>query len=1129
MTPVNLREKTQKQILLLDGAFGTYLASKYKDPVGGDALHGGCMEYLSLSSPDRVSGIHSDYLEAGADAVETNTFGGNALKLSEYGLSADAYEINLASVKLARKEADRYSSPGWPRYVIGSMGPTGKLPSSSNPELGDITYCELKDIFLPQARAILEGGADAILVETGQDMLEMKAAVNAAKTAISEQRRDIVIMAHATLANNGRMLLGTEVSAFMAVMGSLGVDIVGLNCSTGPSEMESSLGFLSANAPCLISCVPNAGLPAEEKGKIVFPLSPNEMAGIMDDLCRKYRIDVIGGCCGTTPGHIRAMRSIIGKYPRRKIPSARHFAGSYRGFDIDAKPRPIKVGERMNTQGSRKMRAMLASADHDGIVELGKAQERKGADLLDLCVALTGHTSEAENAAILTARLAESVEIPLMIDSTDVEVIEKALENYPGTAFINSVNLEDGGEKAERIFSLAKEHGSFVVCLAIDEKGMASGSERKLEVAERIYRMAVEDHSMAPGRLFFDLLTFTLATGEPAYRDSAADTIEAIRALKAKIPGTFTVLGVSNVSFGLSGASRKVLNVVFLDAAVKAGLDMAILNVSEYAAGEDIDIKERLLAEKLISGGGGKALTDLVEHFSSVSPASGASGPGKDAGSLTIEKRILACVLDRDISGILPLVDEALKTYPADFIISDILMEAMKQAGEKLDSGEMVLPYVLQSAEVMKKAIEYLEKSFSGSATPDKGKVVLATVEGDVHDIGKNLVKMLFANNGFLVIDLGKQVPVQKILETAEKEKPDAVGLSALLVSTSRHMKTCVTAMHEAGLDCPLIVGGAPVNEDFAAEIAKVEGNVPYRGGVFYAKDAFSGLRIVKALRKENEKAKMLDEYRKKISERSGKNGRKIIPEKLPKAAKRAGCSYPEPPFYGVRAISRIPADDVMRHLDKRFLFEVSWGAGLKDPDGKKALIKEEYEPVLERLKEDAIRNGWLDLKAVYGYFRCGANRGKLSVLDGDGKKLAIFDLASEGRKTSIADYFNAEDIVAFQAVTIGGEMTKAVGELIDNGDDARAFYLHGLSVNLAEALAAYVHERIRKELKLEPGRGKRYSPGYPLWKDLKDQEKIFELLDITKRIGVSLTKDHQMVPEQSTTALIVHNDKALY
>ncbi len=1124
---MTLREKISKNILLLDGAFGTYIASKES---GGRAQSpSGSMEELSSFSPGVISGIHADYFDAGADAVETNSFGGNRLKLAEYGLSKEVYSINLESARLARREADRFSTDKWPRYVVGTMGPTGKLPSSPDPQLGDIGYAELRDIFSEQAAALIDGGVDAILVETGQDILEMKAAVNGAKKAISAKKKDIVLMAHATLANNGRMLLGTEVSAFMAVMTAIGTDVVGINCSTGPAEMEGAVSFLGNNAPCYVSCVPNAGLPFERNGKTVFPMSPEEMAEIMSGFLKKYRIDVVGGCCGTCPEHIRAMRKVLGTAGKKHVTGRYFSASSYRGFDIKTMPRPIKVGERMNTQGSRGMKEMLTRRDYDSIVELGKTQERQGADILDLCVALTERSTEKEDAAILVKRLAQSVEVPVMIDSTDPEVVERALENYPGTAFINSINLEDGGKKALRILELAREHGSFVVCLAIDEKGMAGTVERKLEVADRIYGLAVEGAGISPGRLIFDLLTFALSTGESEYRCSAVDTIKAVGKLKEKHPLVLAVLGVSNVSFGFSGPSRKTLNMAFLGAAAKSGLDMAIVNPAEYMKADDLPERERKLAEDLIFNSHDGALQDFIEHFASQGKAGARAPQDKPAENLSIEERITRCVLSRDSSAILPLMDEALKKYTADVIITEILMGTMKLAGEKLDKGEMVLPYVLQAAEVMKKAIEHLEGKLSGDRSVSRGKVILATVEGDVHDIGKNLVKMLLANNGFTVIDLGKQVSVERIIEATKREKPDAVGLSALLVSTSRHMRTCVGAMHDAGLEYPIIVGGSPVNERFARDISFAGNGSLYKGGVFYAKDAFMGLGIIKALVDKNEKSGMMRKYLSTTAPVENAGGIKTRSGSGNDISRRKVCGVPFPPFYGVRAIDRIPADEVMMYLNKKFLFEVSWGTGKKSPQGREKLIREEYEPALEEIKEEALRNNWLDLKAVYGYFRCRVKGTEMSVLGESGEEIASFDFRSESSSNGIYSYFAEEDLAIFQAVTIGGKLTQAVGNLSDKGFSARAYYLHGFGVNLAEALAQYVHSRILKELGLRGDRGKRYSPGYPLWPDLKDQEKLFRILEVTERIGVSLTSGYQMVPEQSTTAIIVHCDKAEY
>ncbi|MFQ5952267.1 MAG: homocysteine S-methyltransferase family protein, partial [Candidatus Omnitrophota bacterium] len=924
----SLKDKLKKDTLLLDGAFGTYARSLGFTEAD---FHGktGCMEYLTLTRPDLVGKIHSDYLEAGADAVETNTFGGSAIKLAEYSLADKVYEINKASASLARSVADRYSRFLNPKYVVGTMGPTGKLPSSSDAVLGDVNYADLKKVFYDQALGIIDGGADALLVETGQDLLEMKAAVSGAKEALKERRKDLLLMAQCTLANNGRMLLGTEVSAVMATLSYLGVDVIGMNCSTGPVEMETAVKYLSENSPTFISSVPNAGLPVEVEGKTVYPLGPAEMAEIMARFVRDYGVDVIGGCCGTGPEHIRKIREALAKVKtrKRKPRDNYYYASFYKGYDLREASRPVKVGERVNTQGSRKMKDLLLKENFDEIVELGKEQQRRGAEMLDVCAVLSERSTEKRDVVLLTGRLGESVQVPLMIDSTDTDVIEAALQKYPGTAFINSVNLEDGGKKAEKVFALAKEHGSFVVNLAIDEEGMAKTVKRKLDIAERLHKIATVKYGLQEHRLLFDLLTFTLGTGEKEYADAAKNTCKAIAELKKRFPGALTVLGVSNVSFGLAKEARRVLNASFLHHATRSGLDMAIVNPAESLNYDDIPADERALAEDLIFNRKADALEKLIDYFSKKAPKK--AEEVEEEVSMAVEEKIKKCILDRNKAGIIPLLEEALKSCKAEDIVNNVLMEAMRQVGEKLDSGEMVLPYVLQSAEVTRKAIEYLNKFLSAETARKGGKVLLATVFGDVHDIGKNLVKMILQNNGFEVIDLGKQVPVEKIIEEAKRNKVDAVGLSALLVSTARHMKTCVQEMYEAGLNYPVIIGGSPVTEKFAKEISHLEDSSVYKGGVFYAKDAFVGLKVIQVLMNPETRENAMAEYLKKVEKKPGapaeeEAGRVFAPARGVKRKE----SVPLPPFYGVRAVSNIPADEVFAFLDEKTLFNLGWSAG---------------------------------------------------------------------------------------------------------------------------------------------------------------------------------------------------------
>ncbi|MBF0217876.1 MAG: homocysteine S-methyltransferase family protein, partial [Candidatus Omnitrophica bacterium] len=861
----SLRDTLKKEILLIDGGFGTYIQSLgLNDSDFGDKL--GCMEYLNHSYPALVEKVHAGYLEAGAMAVETNSFGGNILKLSEYGLADYVFGLNREAAKIARKAADRFSTKKEKRFAIGSMGPTGKLPSSTDPVLGDVTYYKLKEMFARQAEGLIAGGVDALLVETGQDLLEMKAAVSGARDAVRSAGKDIVIMAQFTLGEGARMLLGTEVSAAMASLGYLGVDVIGINCGTGPKEMELPVKFLSENCGAYISCIPNAGLPRDVDGKAVYPLKPAEMAAIMANFVRKYGLDMVGGCCGTTPEHIKAIAEKLKDIKKRKRAVGGAFvASSYRAFPVEVMTPPIKIGERINTQGSKRMKELLLSGDLDGIVELGKDQEEAGAELLDVCVVLTERNTEKEDIITLTKKLAESVKIPLAIDSTDPDVIQAALSNYPGTAFINSANLEDGGLKAGKIFGLAAEFGAFVICLVIDKKGMARTAGEKISVAKEIYKIAVKEYGLKPHQLVFDMLTFSLGSGEKEYAGSAKETFEAIKRVKKELKGALTVLGVSNVSFGLPKDGRSVLNAVYLAHAVKAGLDFAIVNPSQYIEYKKIPVKQRTLSENLIFDRNAGSLEKFTAYF--MKGKTTKSEPALKSKKTPIEKRLAECVIQRNKRDIEALVGEALEKFTAQEIIGDILLKTMREIGDKLASGELVLPYVLQSAEVMRKALEVLGKHLPKDDIYKKGRIVLATVFGDVHDIGKNLVKMILSNNGFDVIDLGKQVPAEKIIEEAKRLQADAVGLSALLVSTARHMRSFVQALSDAGLNFPVLIGGAATNSLFAKDISILRDKSVYRGGVFYAKDAFQGLNFAEVLVDKVEKGRLKDEYLREVKE----------------------------------------------------------------------------------------------------------------------------------------------------------------------------------------------------------------------------------------------------------------------
>ncbi|MBF0494617.1 MAG: homocysteine S-methyltransferase family protein, partial [Candidatus Omnitrophica bacterium] len=1099
-----------------------------------------CMEYLAFSRPDLINKVHNDYFLAGADAVETNTFGANAIKLAEYGLENKVFEVNKKNAELARDSANRYYSPKHTRYVVGTMGPTGRLPSSNDPALGGITYSELKKVFKEQALGLIKGSADALLIETSQDLLEVKAAVGGAKEAMLEAGVSLPVMAQITLNNNGRMLLGTSVFAATASLYHLGVNVIGMNCGAGPLEMEHALGVLSERCPVYVSFLPNAGLPREENGKTVFPLTPDEMARVMSDFLSKYRLDVIGGCCGTGPEHIKAMREIVGRQKRSFNGTTRIFASFYEGYDVDDMPKPVIAGERVNTQGSKKVKELLLSNEYDGIIEIGRAEERKGAAILDVCAVLTERNTEKEDAVYIFKRLAESVKSALMIDSTDTGVIEAAAASYPGTCFVNSVNFEDGGTKAGKVFGIAKEFGSFVIALVIDEKGMAKTLEHKMLVAERIYELGVNKYGLMPHQLVFDMLTFSLGSGEAEYADSAVSTFDGIRKLKEKHPGVLTTLGVSNVSFGFPKQSRKIMNAVFLHHAVLAGLDIAIVNPEHYLEYERIDIREREICENVIFNKVPAAVGDLLEYFGSKQDVDTAEKRKDDA--LPLDEKLRNCVINRESAGLPGLLNEELKTRRAEDIINGTLLAAMREVGEKLDSGELVLPYVLQSAEVMRRALLYLKDFLPKERAVTKGTIVLATVFGDVHDIGKNLVKMILENNGYTVIDLGKQVSVERIVEETEKNKADAVGLSALLVSTARGMKSCVKAFAERGWKIPILIGGAPINENFAREISILDDKNVYKGGIYYARDAFVGLRLAEELLNNGGK--------KAFPEKSAPvvQPQKIVPAGLPDkkveldkyliANLKKGSVLPSvekipvPPFYGVRTVNNISIDEVFASLDKNSLFSLGWGTKHKDKGIANHLTGGEFEKILDDLKNESITKNWFTLKAVYGYFGAKSAGSKLNVFGRDGKVIESFDFAhSVTGKKSIADHFESGtlDLAAFQAVTVGDKITRVLEILEQDGEYSKFYFLHGLSVYLAEALAEYMNSLIRKELKIKNGSGKRYSPGYALWKNLADQEKIFRLLDVEKSIGVKLTAAYQMVPEQSTTAIVLYHKGAEY
>jgi 5-methyltetrahydrofolate--homocysteine methyltransferase len=1138
---VTFREAIARRVLVFDGAMGTQIQGEHLtlSDFGGKE---GANDLLTLTRPDLIEQIHGRYYAVGCDVVETNTFGSSRLKLDEYGVGHRTYEVNFRAAILARRAAERHATPSQPRFVAGSMGPTGMLPSSSDPALGNITADALERIYFEQAKGLIEGGVDALILETHQDMLELRAAVLGADACRRELMRDVFIIAQPTLIDqNGRMLLGTEVASALATLERLPVDAIGLNCSTGPAEMREAVRYLGERCSHYVSVLPNAGMPENVDGRAVYKLSPAELAEALASFVTEFGVDMVGGCCGTTPAHLKAVveRLATVTAPRRVRPRpGPELSSAMKAVPLTLEPRPLVVGERLNAQGSRKVKELLIADDYPGLLQIARGQVEAGAHVLDVCVALNERDDEGAQMRALVRLLAQAVDAPLMIDSTEPDVIESALKVYPGRCIVNSINLEKSGERVKKVLPLVKRYGAAVVCMTIDEKGMAQTADRKAEIAARIVAVARE-YGIEPDCLVFDALTFTLATGGEEYRHSAVETLEGIRRIKAATPGVLTTLGVSNVSFGLAKHAREVINSVFLYHAVKAGLDLAIINPKDVTPYPSLPEVERTLAEELIFDRRPDALTRLIAHFGEKGTEK-APAPTEDllAGK-SVEERIHLQILHRRPEGIEALINDALTRRSAVAVLNEVLLPAMKDVGDKFGAGELILPFVLQSAEVMKKAVGHLEQFLEKKAGSTKGIVVLATVYGDVHDIGKNLVKTILSNNGFTVHDLGKQVPVATVIEKAVEVGADAIGLSALLVSTSKQMPFCVEELSRLNLQFPVIIGGAAINRRFGYKTHFVQGGTPYAGGVFYAKDAFEGLEVIQQLvdpeRREGLKHAVLEKAIK------GRDAPAAEPPPRPPPGARSAVApaprIPTPPFWGARTVlaGQIPLSDLWPRLDLNELYKLQWGVRAKGAEYER-MIREEFAPKLEELKAEAQAQGWLQPKVVYGYWPCHAEGEELVILDPVHRKAELarmrFPRQPDERLLCLADYFRTEpgsDVCAFQVVTMGDAASRVATEANDRGDYSRGLFVHGLAVEVAEALAEHWHRMVKAELGMGPDQGKRYSPGYPSWPELNDQRLLWKLLDPDRAIGVSLTEACQMVPEQSTSAIVLHHPEAVY
>jgi len=1131
----------RERVVIYDGAMGASILDLNLDAAGYGGIEG-CNEYLVFHNPSIIENIHAAFLEAGVDVLETDTFGGSRIKLEEYGLGDRTYEQNRAAAELARRVAAEFSTPGRTRFVAGSIGPTGLLPASEDPLLGNARFEEVVDLFREQVRGLADGGVDVFIIETTQDILELRAAIRAVIEDRERVGRRIPIQAQVTLDTSGRMLLGTDIAAVLAILEAQPVDIIGLNCSTGPDLMREPARYLGEYSTRPVSVIPNAGIPQNVNGRAVFPLQPDELAVQLRQMVEEFGIGIVGGCCGTTPEHLRRVVEEIGIRPAPIRPAKKlpNIASMTRAVSLFQDPGPMIVGERVNTLGSRKMKRLALGDDYDGMLDIAREQVDEGAHALDVCVAMTERTDERDMLRKLVKKLALTVEAPLVLDSTEPDVLRDALEQYPGRAVVNSVNMENGRARIDAILPHAVANGAAVVAMTIDEVGMAKTAARKLEVAQAIHQIIVGEYGLDPEALIFDTLTFPLSTGEEEFTRSALETIEGIRLIEDALPGVLTILGISNVSFGLNPVARKVVNAVFLYHAVAAGLDLAIVHPSHVMPLAEIDPLERELAEDLVLARRPDALPRLVEHFEGRAETADAATPDVLA-EMDVATRLHYRILHRKKDGIEQDIDEAVAERDPVDVLNNVLLPAMKEVGDKFGSGELILPFVLQSAEAMKRAVAQLEKYLEREEGVSKGTVVLATVFGDVHDIGKNLVNTILTNNGYTVHDLGKQVPVNRIIEKAVETNATAIGLSALLVSTSKQMPLAVKELHHAGLAFPVIIGGAAINRAYAHRTLFVGEGEPYAPGVFYAKDAFEGLALMDQLSDPQRRSALVEQTIRDAESAVQRPGREAFSVPAAAASEERSAtpvvSPPVPPFWGVREMSDVTLRAVWPHLDTKTLFRLHWGGkGVRD-EAWDDLREGDFEPRLARMERETERDGWLQPRVRYGYFPANAEGNAVVIYapEDPDREIARFTFPRQParERLCLADYYvpvgqGVKDVAVFQIVTVGERATRHAEELQLHGEYSEAFFSHGLSVQSAEGLAEMAHQRIRAELGMAEDQGKRYSWGYPSCPDLAQHVIVDQLLDIGE-IGVRLTEGFQFDPEQSTAALVVTHPEARY
>lgn len=1215
MSRKNFLDRLKEKVLIFDGAMGTSI-HKYDLTLDDYAGLENCPEILVESRPDVIREIHASFYKVGCDVVETNTFGGTPIVLAEFGIAERAYELNKKAAELARSVADEYSTPDQPRYVSGSIGPTTKLPS-----LGHISFSEMRDAYYEQVRGLVDGGVDALQFETGQDLLQAKAAVIAMLDYFKEIGRRVPIIVQVTIEAPplGTMLVGSDISCALTTMSAFPIDVIGINCATGPSEMLDPIHYLCNNTDKLVSVLPNAGLPENVNGQTVYKLTPDELANALKHFVLNDGVNIVGGCCGTTPEHLARVVEVLGNVgPKKREPVYTAAAASiYTSVPFDMDQPPLIVGERTNTNGSRKFKQLLQKDDWDGMVSMGRAQEREGAHVLDVCTAYVGR-DEVRDMNTLITRLNTELQIPIVIDTTEYPVLASALERIAGKPIVNSINLEDGVSSMMRKVALITRFGAATVALTIDEDGMAKTADRKVEIAKRIHDLAVEA-GLPAHDIIFDALTFTLSTGNEEDRKLGLETLKAIKMIKEQLPGVKTILGVSNISFGFDPVIRQTLNSVFLHYAVEYGLDMAIVNAQKILPLFKINEEEREFHRKLIFDertADYDPLFALLDYYKAKS-ASEASET-KVVEPKDIEDVLKNRIIDGNRVSLEKDLDKALEKYPALEIINNILLDGMKVVGDLFGSGKMQLPFVLQSAETMKAAVAYLEPHMEKVEGAHRGTMVLATVKGDVHDIGKNLVDIILSNNGYKVVNLGIKQPIENIIAAALEHKADCIGMSGLLVKSTVIMKENLDVLNQRGIKVPVILGGAALTRRYV----EFDCRQNYRGLTFYGQDAFDDLKIMEALHalrsgKENLSGLSEEQLMAEVhgtatpgtvhpdddsvqpEEEEGANdtsledgfetvgaddsldeqaAARIIEGKqkaqscarVSKSATSCGANgdhkdsenttrsdvsrtvdVPKPPFWGSKIVDDVPLSEVFEYINQMVLFKGQWRVrqGHTPKVEYDKMINEKFVPIYEELKQRSIEQKLLIPRAVYGYFPCRSENNDLIIYKEDQKTEWLrfrFPRQNHGRGLCISDFFKSTeedefDVLPLQVVTMGSRASEYAQELFAQDKYTDYLYFHGLSVESAEGLAEVIHKRIRAELGysgddaknkmqlFQQGyRGTRYSFGYPACPNLEDQRQLFELLQ-PERVGIQLTEEFQLVPEQSTSAVVVHHPEAKY